>query len=186
MHPSSTLPLSTPSLRLRHFVMADVPVIMALNAEASTRHWLPSHVYGSLDDAADSIGYLIACYASPGDPRFGPYVLAVEHAASGELLGHVGFSPLDGGKVEVSYAIAEAARGRGHGNEALVPACDWACRACGLPGLWAATAAANLASRRLLERAGFTLAREEVVRFQGIDAQRVARYWLAAPRDDRR
>lgn len=46
-----------------------------------------------------------------GDPRSGPYVVAVEHLASGALFGHAGFSPF-GNEVEVSCAIAEEARRR--------------------------------------------------------------------------
>lgn len=40
-------PLSTSSLQLRHVVQADALEMMALNAEPSTRQWLPSHVYAS-------------------------------------------------------------------------------------------------------------------------------------------
>lgn len=168
------LPLFTPSLRLRHFVPADTPAIMALNAEASTRRWLPSHVYATLDDATAAMAYLIGCCASPGDPRLAPYVLAVEEVATCQLLGHVGFSPFDGG-VEVSYAIAESARGRGLGTEALLQACDAVAEAFGLQNILAITASANVASRRLLERAGFVLVRDEVMRFQGAQ-EAVSRY----------
>ena len=103
------LPLETPSLRLRHFVPEDAAPIMALNAESSTRHWLPSHVYPTLEDASSRLGFLISCYTAPGHPRRGPYVLAVEHKDEAKLLGHVGFSPFDD-EVEVSYAIAESSR----------------------------------------------------------------------------
>jgi RimJ/RimL family protein N-acetyltransferase len=95
--------------------------MMELNGEPTTRRWLPSHVYPDLATAKARMQYLISCYSSPGDPCHGPYVLAVEHIASGALIGHVGFSPFNG-EVEVSYAIAENARGRGYGPEALVRA----------------------------------------------------------------
>jgi RimJ/RimL family protein N-acetyltransferase len=168
------LPLRTRRLRLRHFVLADAPSIMALNAEASTRRWLPSHVYASLDDAVAALGFLISCYAAPGSPQLAPYVLAVEQASTRELLGHVGFSPLDD-EVEVSYAIAEAARGRGYAAEALVHACDWLADVCRVPSVLAITASANVASRRLLERASFAHVRDEPMRFQGVE-QTVSRY----------
>lgn len=96
--------------------------MMELNCEPSTRLWLPSHVYADLNEATARMRYLISCYSSPADPRVGPYVLAVEHLASGALLGHVGFSPFDS-DVEVSYAIAEHSRGRGYGSEALLYGC---------------------------------------------------------------
>lgn len=172
-----SLPIRTSSLTLRHFVSADAPLLLRLNGEESTRHWLPSHVYPDLSHARTAVDYLIGCYSSPGDARHGPYVLGVELHRTGELLGHVGFSPLDG-EVEVSYAIAESARGHGYAAEALVEACGWAANAFALSSLTAITASANLASRRALDRAGFLYRADETMRFQGTE-QRVSRYvWL--------
>ena len=168
------LPLRTPSLRLRHFAPADAPSIMALNGEPSTRRWLPSHVYATLDHATSAVDFLISCYAQPGDPRLAPYVLAVEQSGTSQLLGHVGFSPFDS-EVEVSFAIAESARSRGYATEALVHACNWVTESCKLPTVLAITASANVASRRVLERASFLHVREEVMLFQGAEWN-VSRY----------
>ncbi|MCC6650285.1 MAG: GNAT family N-acetyltransferase [Candidatus Eisenbacteria bacterium] len=146
-----------------------------LNGEASTRRWLPSHVYADADEAVSRMRYLVSGYASPGDPRLGPYVLGVEHLASGVLLGHVGFSPFES-DVEVSYAIAEDSRGRGYGAEALIHACRWAAANFGLPRLLALTEAENAPSRRTLDRAGFVHDEDTVMQFQG-SPQTVSRYW---------
>lgn len=167
-------PITTASLQLRHFVLEDAARILALNAEPSTARWLPSHVYADLDEARAALGYLIGCYTKPGHPAQGPYVLAVDELASGQLIGHVGFSPLDD-EVEVSFAIAESMRGRGYGVEALVSACDGVGAAYELPAILAVTAAQNLASRRTLDRAGFVHQRDETMSFQGTP-QSVSRY----------
>lgn len=169
-----SLPLETASLRLRHFVPEDAAPIMVLNAESSTRQWLPSHVYPTIAVAAEKLGFLISCYSMPGNPRLGPYVLAVENKDDGRLLGHVGFSPFEN-EVEVSYAIAELSRGRGYGTEALVSACNWIVDAFAVPQVLAVTEYANVASRRLLDRASFVLVQESVMMFQGHE-QLVSRY----------
>jgi RimJ/RimL family protein N-acetyltransferase len=174
------IPLRTPSLLLRHFVPEDAAEAMALNAEPTTAAWLPSHVYATPAEAEQAVAYLIDQCADPADPRRGPYVLAVEHLDSGRLLGHVGFSPLDG-EVEISYAIAQAWRGRGFGAEAVGAACAWAAAAFGLEKIVALTASANAASRRMLVRAGFVHANDSIRRFQGSE-QAVSIYaWLARP-----
>lgn len=153
--------------------------MMELNGEPSTRRWLPSHVYADMNEASSRMRYLIFCYSSPGDPRLGPYVLAVEHLASGALLGHVGFSPLDN-EVEVSYAIAEGSRGRGYGSEALLYACQWAAEMFNLPSIVAITKSENTPSRRTLERAAFVHAEDTIMPFQG-SQQTVSRYlWRRA------
>lgn len=153
--------------------------MMELNGEPSTRRWLPSHVYADIGEATSRMRYLISCYSSPGDPRLGPYVLGVEHIASGALLGHVGFSPFDS-DVEVSYAIAEGSRGRGYGSEALLSACQWAAASFDLPGFLSITEAENAPSRRTLERAAFVHAEDTLMAFQG-SQQTVSRYlWRRA------
>ncbi len=172
--PVNPLPIRTPSLRLRHIVIDEAVQMMELNGEPSTRRWLPSHVYADEEQATSRMQYLIACYSSPGDPRLGPYVLAVEHLASGALLGHVGFSPFDS-EVEVSYAIAERSRRLGYGAEALLHACRWAAATFHLTSLLAITETGNEASRRTLERAAFVHDRDIVMQFQG-NEECVSRY----------
>lgn len=153
--------------------------MMELNAEPSTQQWLPSHVYADEQEAAERMKYLISCYSVPGDPRLGPYVLAVDHLASGTLLGHVGFSPYYA-EVEVSYAIAESHRQRGYGSEALSYACQWASSSFELQSLLALTESANEPSRLTLERAGFVHGEDLVMQFQGTE-QSVSRYlWHAS------
>jgi RimJ/RimL family protein N-acetyltransferase len=169
-----SLPITTPSLRLRCLIVEDAERMMELNGEPSTRLWLPSHVYRDVDEATSRMHYLISCYSSPGDPRLGPYVLAVDHLASGVVLGHVGFSPFDS-DVEVSYAIAETSRGHGYGAEALFKACQWAAENWNLPSFLAITAVGNAPSRRTLERAAFVRAEDTVMEFQG-SRETVSRY----------
>jgi RimJ/RimL family protein N-acetyltransferase len=173
------LPKSTPSLQLRHFVQDDALEAMALNAEPSTRHWLPSHVYATAEEAQARLRYLISSYTEPGHPRLGPYVLAVAEASTSRLIGHVGFSPLDD-DVEVSYAIAESARGRSYGVESLAHACDWIAGTFSVSRVLAITAVENLPSRRTLERAAFAHERDEDMLFQGV-RHTVSRYWWHAP-----
>lgn len=153
--------------------------MMELNGEPSTRRWLPSHVYADLAEASARMQYLISCYSSPGDPRLGPYVLAVDHVATEALLGHVGFSPYYS-EVEVSYAIAENSRGRGYGSEALLRGCQWASETFQLPSILAITETENEPSRRTLERAEFVHEKDILMQFQGRE-EKVSRYlWLAS------
>jgi RimJ/RimL family protein N-acetyltransferase len=151
---------------LRCIVVEDAERMMELNGEPSTRRWLPSHVYADRDEAMARMHELVDFYSKPGDPRLGPYVLAIEHRVTGDVLGHVGFSPFDDA-VEVSYAIAEASRGHGYGAEALSSACRWAAAQWQLPSFLAITDAQNEPSRRTLEHAGFAYVEDKEMNFQG-------------------
>jgi RimJ/RimL family protein N-acetyltransferase len=168
------LPIISASLRIRHIVVEEAARMMELNGEPTTKRWLPSHVYADVSEATSRMQYLISCYSSPGDPRLGPYVLAVEHLASGELLGHVGFSPFHS-EVEISYAIAERSRRRGYGAEALLRACQWAAETFDLSSILAITETENEPSRCTLERAQFVHDRDIVMKFQGRE-ESVSRY----------
>ena len=154
---------------------------MTLNAEPTTRRWLPSHGYANHEDAVARLAVLIDCYTTPGHPRQGPYVMAIEHGNTGRLLGHVGFSPFHE-DVEISYAIAEASRGRGYATEALILACNWIADTYAVPSILALTATENIPSRRTLERASFGQIEDDVMTFQAT-TQTVSRYRWSARTD---
>ena len=121
-------------------------------------------------EARALLEFLIEQSAAPGDPRLGPFVLAVDHRGDDALIGHVGLSPLHDeydGEVEVGFAIAEAYQRRGLAVEAVVAACRWAFGRFGLPRIVGIAARENHASRKVLERAGFEHRADRVMVFQG-------------------
>jgi ribosomal-protein-alanine N-acetyltransferase len=172
-----SLPLETRSLLLRRLVLEDAAVMLSLSNEATTRTWLPSQVYRDHAHAISALEFLISQYEAPGHPRFGAYVLAIEHRIDRALLGHVGFSPLNG-EVEIGFSIAENRRGFGLATEAIVRASSWALQTFELDKILGITSVANVASRRTLERARFAYEGDKSVRFQGAE-QEVSVYAIA-------
>jgi RimJ/RimL family protein N-acetyltransferase len=66
------------------------------------------------------------------------------------------------GDIELGYGLAAECRGLGYGNEVVAALSDWLIRAPGVRRVVARdVVAANVPSRRALERAGFVLEREE-------------------------
>jgi len=162
------LPIETRSLLIRHLVPEDIASLFDLSHETAYRTWLPSQVFRDRDHADSVLDFLISQYLTPGHPGLGPYVLAVEHRGSGTLLGHVGFSPLDG-DIEIGFAIAQAHQGQGYATEAIVAATRWALQAFELESILGITSAANVASKKTLLRAGFAHQREQTMDFQGTE-----------------
>lgn len=117
------------------------------------KDWLPDQVYSDEVNAREVLRFLIAQYRA-ADPSQAPYVLGVCRSASGELIGHVGFSPCEYG-VEVGYAIGEAHQHRGYGKQAVSAGIAWALSRFGLSSVHAIVAAANVGSCRLLQACGF-------------------------------
>jgi RimJ/RimL family protein N-acetyltransferase len=94
-----------------------------------------------------------AAHKRPLGP-FGTY--QVVRRADGRVIGDVGFmGPPDAtGAVHVGCAITEDAREMGYATEALCAVLDWARTQSGLTCVLADTTRSNVASQRLLERAG--------------------------------
>lgn len=172
------LPISTSALLIRPFVPEDAANMLALSREASLQTWLPSQIYRDQAHAAAVLAFLIEQYTTPGHPRHGPYVLAIEHQRDQRLIGHVGFSPL-GPDVEIGFAIGQAYQGRGLAAEAISAASRWAMRTFALDQILGIAAVANQASRRTLARAQFAYSGDQLRHFQGTE-QIVSVYRLAA------
>jgi RimJ/RimL family protein N-acetyltransferase len=173
----SQLPIKTRSLLIRQFVQDDAGALLALSHEDTLRTWLPNQVYADAAHAASVLEFLIGAYSTPADPRYGPYVLAIEQRIDRALIGHVGFSPVDG-DVEIGFAIGQTYQRRGFATEAIVAACRWAIDVFTLQKIVGITSVANTASRRALLRAKFEHEGERVMRFQGTD-QTVSMYTLS-------
>jgi RimJ/RimL family protein N-acetyltransferase len=139
-----------------------------MSQEEGMRVWLPSQVYRDEAHAASVLAFLISQYSVPADPKVGPYVLGVQLRSTGELVGHVGLSPL-GEAVEVGFAIENSRQRKGIATEAVHAACHWASDMFSLETILGITAAQNVASQGVLLRAGFTRQKDEVMRFQGLE-----------------
>jgi len=185
MKETTTPPIASHSIVLRHFAPEDAPKAYAMSQELGLRTWLPDQVYESEAGALDVLRYLIDACRDPGSPARGPYVLAVCAGSSMELIGHVGLSPVGGealdrlglvghvhgndreSEVEVGYAIEERHQGKGFASEAVGTMVNWALERFDLPRVLGIVATDNVASCRVLEHAGFALVRETRNRMHG-------------------
>jgi [ribosomal protein S5]-alanine N-acetyltransferase len=172
--------INTPSLRLRPFILADVEAVLAMSQEPAARKWLPSQVCEEAAEATALVQALMAAWkAEDADPRTHPLVWGIEEVASGHLIGHVGFSPFEGG-VEVGFAIAEHQQGKGYATEAVTAGCMWMARNYKLPCILGITDAENLASQRVLQRCGFAMQTERKMLFQGVKRDVLVFRWHRA------
>lgn len=143
--------ITTARLRLRPFILDDVPALYAMSREPLLGRFIPDQVYRDLAHA-DQVTRALIELAAHGDPRVKPYVLGVE--SKGEIVGHVGLSAWRD-SVEIGYAIAERLHGQGLATEAVRAMASWATSSLGLPEVLGVVNAENVASCRVLEKAGF-------------------------------
>ncbi len=153
--------ISTARLLLRPFVLADAPKLLVMSGEEGMRRWIPDQVYRDHDHAEQVARALIAHTDNPPDPRVHPYVLGVEHLETRALIGHVGLSPARG-SVEIGYAIEQRLQGKGLATETVIAMAKWASAALSLPEILGIVDAENVASCRVLTKAGFVRSGEEL------------------------
>jgi [ribosomal protein S5]-alanine N-acetyltransferase len=114
--------------------------------------WAPDYpTPGDLRIAAFALDGNVT-FASEADP-WGLYV--VVEKSSGLAIGGIGFksSPNERGEVEIGYGICDSSQGRGVATEIVNAVCEFARGRASV--ILAETERANLASQRVLEKAGF-------------------------------
>ncbi|MBT2517202.1 GNAT family N-acetyltransferase [Streptomyces sp. ISL-90] len=129
-----------------------------LDGDPHDDSWAPGYPTA---DELDVARMYLGIIGPRGDPApFGPYVIRLD--GDGHAVGGFGFfgPPDDEGFVEFGYGLVESARGSGLATEAVVAALSTAA-AHGALGARADTTPENLASQRVLEKAGLVEVRRD-------------------------
>lgn len=150
------LELEGEQVRLRPHRVEDADAAFRLLAgEQEILRWLVWDGPSTPAELAEHFGSWLVTASGGPDLR-----LAVEERASGTLVGSIslrfGGHPQQG---DTGYWIGVPFQGRGFGSEALALAAHLAFRHLGAQSLYAWVFVGNDTSRRMLERAGFTLVR---------------------------
>ena len=166
MNSSDSPPIIAQTVTLRLFVPEDASKALVMSQESGSRMWLPDQVYENEAGALEAMLYLIEKCHDPGMPSVGPYVLGVCLNDTRELIGHVGLSPFKG-EVEIGYAIEDVHQGKGLAAQAVRAMSDWGLARFALPRILGIVSAENVASCRVLQRAGFDLVEEWMGKLHG-------------------
>lgn len=153
-------PLVTARLNLRPLDARDAsPVYLAWLRDPEINHFLESRHFPPADLSA--LADVVAAFdADPASLLFGAFL-----REGGTHIGNVKLGPIDprNGRADLGFLIGDRARwGQGYASEAIAAVRDAGIRDLGLRKVTAGCYAANGASARALEKAGF--AREAVLR----------------------
>lgn len=144
----------TDRLVVRPWQASDLDAVFAMNRDPEVTRYLPDYMAcPTLDDARAWLETRIARY----DPSSGLGFWAVVEAASGEVVGGavLDHAPIDGGNpVEIGYYLARGAWGRGYATEIARGLLGHGFDTLGLDRIVAVILPENVASGRVLEKAG--------------------------------
>ena len=149
--------IETERLSFRKYTFDDLPELIEQRSDPDVNRYLGGTEWQNPEALATRMQFYIDCYEKYG---FGS--CAMIWKPTGEAIGTAGLQPLgDTGEIEVGYSLIKRFWGKGIGTEAARGWLDFGFRTAGLGEIVAVAVEENLASRRVMEKAG--------MRFRGIE-----------------
>ena len=149
----------TEHLKVRRFAAEDAGRLYTYHLDEEVKKWIPNESYADPDEALEAVRF----FADRADAGELPYVLAVEHRETGELIGDTGINEVDGkpGEVEIGFVICREQRGKGYATELVRAMSAFAGEKWKIHTLYARVLKGNAASVRVLQKSGYRFRREE-------------------------
>lgn len=166
-------------LETARLIIKDLDESMAMSVhlnslDGDNRRFLPDEVFESSEEALSAIRHLISCCQS----QDGPFVHAVL-LKTDQQIGHVQLVKIREGW-EIGFHTGQKYRNRGYATEAVKAFLPLITEQVDTPVIYGICDQENLASRKVMEKCGFTLA------YEGMDLCRgqerlICRYLLVDP-----
>ena len=163
--------IETPRLQICEFTPEMAEAVHLNSLDEDNRRFVPDEVFETVEDARETVKFLISRYGSED----GPFVYPVL-TKSGENIGYVQLVRIPDGW-EVGYHIAKAYTRQGYAAEAVTAFLPWAAEKHGLTEIIGICLAENKASVRVMEKCGFTPVYRGQGPYQGETREIVKNIW---------
>ncbi|MBR3505029.1 MAG: GNAT family N-acetyltransferase [Clostridia bacterium] len=167
--------IETDRLTITDLTMDMAQAVHENSLDEDTRRFVPDEVFETLEDARETVEFLISQYGATE----GPLVYAVITRAGGLNIGYVQMVPLEDGTWEIGYHIAKKHTGKGYATEAVRAFLPVMAGRIGLREVYGICLKENAASCRVLEKCGFEKLFDGVGPYQGQQREIVKRLWRA-------
>ena len=137
-------------------IIAEMAMDMAMDVhknslDEDTRRFVPDEVFETLEDAKETMEFLMSQYGSAE----GPLVYAMLTKDEDKNIGYVQLVPIGEGKWEIGYHVAKAFTGNGYATEAVKAFLPVMAKRVGTSEVYGIRLLENAASGRVLEKCGF-------------------------------
>ena len=119
--------------------------------DEDTRRFVPDEVFETLEDAKETVAFLMSQYGSAD----GPLVYAVILKDGDQNIGYVQLVPIGEGKWEIGYHVAKPYTCKGYATEAITAFLPIMAEKVGIKEVYGIRLLKNAASGRVLEKCGF-------------------------------
>lgn len=164
--------IETERLIITDFTMDMAEAVHLLSLDEDNRRFVPDEVFETVEDAADTVEFLMGVYENGGGPLVHPVLLK-----DGTYIGYVQAVPFDDGTWEIGYHIGAGYTRKGYATEAVKAFLPVIMPQLGLDRIKGICLADNAASVKVMERCGFVKEFEGIGPYQG-NTQRICRFYF--------
>ena len=164
--------IETKRLIITQFTMDMAQAVHLQSLDEDNRRFVPDEVFETVEDAADTVGFLMGVYENGDGPLVYPVLLK-----DGTYIGYVQAVPFDDGTWEIGYHIGADYTKKGYATEAVKAFLPVILPKLGLSRIKGICLADNKASMKVMERCGFTKEFEGEGPYQG-NQRRICRYYF--------
>lgn len=163
--------IETERLVITEFDLSMAESVHKNSLDEDNRCFVPDEVFETVEDAKETIEFLMSVYESGNGPLVYPVLL--KDAVN---IGYVQLVPLEEG-FEVGYHIGKEYTNKGYATEALKAFLNEIMPKKKLDSVYGVCVSENIASKKVLENAGFQKEYEGIGEYQGESSQ-IAKYVL--------
>ena len=154
--------IETERLVITQFTMDMAEAVHLNSLDEDNRRFVPDEVFETVEDAADTVGFLMGVYENGDGPLVYPVLLK-----DNTCIGYVQAVPMDDGTWEVGYHIGGAFTKQGYATEAVKAFLPVIMPKLGIDRIKGICLADNKASQKVMERCGFVKEFEGMGPYQG-------------------
>ena len=163
--------LQTERLMITEFTPDMAQAVHENSLDEDNRRFVPDEVFETVEEAAETIEFLMSRYGGSEGPFVYPVLLK-----DNTNIGYVQAVPLDDGVWEIGFHIGARYTKRGYATEAVKAFIPVIMKQLALEKMAGVCLADNLASQRVMEKCGFALEFKGVDDYQG-EQKEICRYW---------
>lgn len=165
--------IETERLIITEFTMDMVQVVQENSVDEDNRKYVPDEVWESVEEAEETLKYLISQYGS----FEGPLVYPIIVKETSKNVGYVQLVPIDEGMWEVGYHIAKKYTGNGYATEAVKAFLPVISKEAGLTEIYGICLAENKASCAVMKKCGFENIFTGIGIYQNVDREIMKNVW---------
>lgn len=154
--------IETERLTITEFTMDMAESVHLNSLDEDNRRFVPDEVFETVEEAAETLEFLMGCYQSGDGPLVYPVLLK-----DGTYIGYVQAVPFEEGEWEVGYHIGGDYTKQGFATEAVKAFLPVVMKALGIRQMVGVCLADNKASVKVMERCGFVKLFEGLGNYQG-------------------